>query len=203
MPFTHPGESMSIGGLRAEDPPRRRTRLSCTIWGHHVDNHAFGERGHADRQCRCGEWYLRTDGSLTRVRHTLSCFLEHHTYVRMAHRDAHNEYICVQCGHPLLFAAPADPYASTGQFKKKVRYLCGLFGHRVHRVTSRHGFVEHACDCGHSFLKDERPRRVIRHPLVCVMAGHFVRFVSARAGYDEYVCRNCGHPFCFAQPRER
>ena len=203
MPFTHPGESVGVARLRARDAPRWRARMSCTIWGHHVDNHVFRETGDAARRCRCGDRYLRTDGSDTRVRHTLSCFLGHHTYVRMADRDGHHEYVCVQCGHPLLFAATADPYASAGLFKKKVRYLCGLFGHHVHRVTSRKGFEEHACHCGHSFLKDSQPRLVIRHPLVCVVAGHFVRFVTARAGYDEYVCRNCGHPFCFAQPRER
>ena len=175
------------------------TRLSCTVWGHHVDNHVF-RQGPADRRCRCGERYLRADGSHTRVRHTLSCFLGHHTYIRMADRDAHHEYVCVQCGHPLVFAAVDDPYAAAGQFRKKVRYLCGLFGHRVHRVTTRDGFVEHACHCGHSFLTDDKPHSLIRHPLTCVVAGHFVRFVSSRAGYSEYVCRNCGHPFCFAEP---
>jgi hypothetical protein len=153
-----------------------------------------------NRWCRCGELYLTADGTHTRVRHTLSCFLGHHTYQRMAERDAHHEYVCVQCGHPLVFEADADPYAGTARFKKKVRYLCGLFGHRVHRVGERNGFVEHACHCGHSFLKSDRRARVIRHPLVCVALGHFVRYVSSRAGYSEYVCRNCGHPFCFADP---
>jgi hypothetical protein len=41
---------------------------------------------------------------------------------------------------------------------------------------------------------------VVRHPLVCVFLGHFVRYVASRSGYAEYVCRNCGHPFCFADP---
>ena len=112
------------------------SQLSCTIWGHHVDNHAF-RSGPADRQCRCGEKYLKADGSHTRVRHTLSCFLGHHSYIRMADRDGHHEYVCVQCGHPLVFAAVDDPYASREQFRKKVRYLCGLFGHRVHRAHLR------------------------------------------------------------------
>jgi hypothetical protein len=134
------------------------------------------------------------------VRHTLSCFLGHHTYTRMAERDGHHEYACVQCGHPLVFQSGADPYGAKNQFKKKVRYLCGLLGHRVHRVGERNGFVEYACHCGHSFLKDQRPARVIRHPLICVALGHYVRYVSSRAGYSEYVCRNCGHPFCFADP---
>ena len=178
--------------------PRWWTRLSCRLWGHHVDNHVFRQAWNRERVCRCGEPYLSTDGSYTRVRHTLSCFLGHHTYVRMADRDGHHEYACVQCGHPLVFRADLDPYAEAGEFKKKVRYLCGLFGHRVHRVASRDGFVEHTCHCGHSFLKD-RPADVIRHPLICVASGHYVRYVTSRAGYAEYVCRNCGHPFCFVE----
>ena len=179
-------------------------RLSCALWGHHVDNHVFRRSLDRDRLCRCSERYLSTDGSHTRVRHTLSCFLGHHTYVRLANRDTHHEYVCVQCGHPLVFRAEADPYATAGEFKKKVRYLCGLFGHRVHRVASRNGFVEYACHCGHSFLKEEQGAEpapdIIRHPLLCVVAGHFVRYVTSRAGYSEYVCRNCGHPFCFVDP---
>jgi hypothetical protein len=177
-----------------------RSRWSCRLWGHHVDNHVFRRSHGRHRSCRCGAPYLRTDGTVTRVRHTLSCFFGHHTYIRMANRDGHHEYACVQCGHPLVFAVDADPYASSGRFEKKVRYLCGLFGHRVHRVTERNGFTEHSCHCGHSFLKDAQPRQVIRHPLVCVAAGHFVRFVASRAGYSEFVCENCGHPFCFADP---
>ena len=175
-----------------------RTRLACRLWGHHVDNHLFLNDLSPHRTCRCGQLYLTTDGAHTRVRHTLSCFLGHHTYVRMAERDGHHEYACVQCGHPLVFEAHVDPYATEEQFRKKVRYLCGLFGHRVHRVGSRSGFVEYACHCGHSFLKGETPMQVIRHPMICVALGHYIRYVSTRAGYSEYVCRNCGHPFCFA-----
>ena len=203
MSFSHSGESVNTVLLPAAPPTSWRTRLSCGLWGHHVDNRVFRTGRGAERRCRCGEPYLKTDGSSTRVRHTLSCFLGHHTYVRMADRDSHHEYVCVQCGHPLVFAADVDPYATAGEFKKKVRYLCGLFGHRVHPVTARDGLVEHTCHCGHSFLKDERPRDVIRHPLICVAAGHFVRFVSSRDGYSEYVCRNCGHPFCFADAAPR
>jgi hypothetical protein len=35
--------------------------------------------------------------------------------------------------------------------------------------------------------------------MVCVLLGHWVRFVTARGGYDEFICVNCGHPFCFAK----
>jgi hypothetical protein len=174
--------------------------LACRLWGHHVDNRVFRRATGSTRTCRCGAAYLKTDGTHTRVRHTLSCFLGHHTYIRMGDRDGHHEYACVQCGHPLVFAADRDPYAASACFKKKVRYLCGLFGHRVHRVAARDGFVEHACRCGHSFLKSDDRLDVVRHPLMCVAAGHFVRYVATRAGYTEYVCRNCGHPFCFANP---
>ena len=174
------------------------TRMSCVLWGHHVDNHEFRRTGNTGRVCRCGEAYLRRDGSITRVRHTLSCFLGHHTYVPLVNRDVHHEYVCVQCGHPLVFSASADPYASVSRFEKKVRYLCGILGHRVHRVTARDGFVEFTCQCGHSFLKGDNVLDVIRHPLICVLFGHFVRYVTSRGGYAEYVCRNCGHPFCFA-----
>jgi len=172
-------------------------QLFCAIWGHHVDNHEFRSGG-ADRRCRCGAPYLGRCGEATRVGHTLSCFLGHHTYERLIDRDGCHEYVCVQCGHPLLFAADRDPYASAPRFDKKVRYLCGLFGHHVRAVTTRHGFVEYACFCGHTFLRAERNLGVIRHPAICVAAGHWITFVASRAGYSEYVCRNCGHPFCFA-----
>jgi DNA-directed RNA polymerase subunit RPC12/RpoP len=118
----------------------------------------------------------------------------------MVDRDDHHEYVCVQCGHPLLFEAGQDPYAQAVQFEKKVRYLCGLFGHRVRPVTERNGFVEYACPCGHTFLKAQGALTIVRHPFVCVARGHAIRYLTCRAGYAEYVCRDCGHPFCFAEP---
>ena len=83
-------------------------------------------------------------------------------------------------------------------FNKKVRYLCGLFGHRVHHVTDRNGFSEYACHCGHTFLKAQGHMSHITHPLICVASGHRIRYVESRGGWAEYVCRDCGHPFCFA-----
>ena len=185
------------------------TRLSCALWGHHVDNHVFKAAANRDRRCRCGTAYLAEDRSITRVRHTLSCFLGKHHYEKLADRDGCHEYVCTQCGHPLLFPAGHDPYARTTTFKKKVRYLCGLFGHRVQRVATRDGFEEYACFCGHSFLKetptsplralaDRAGTATIRHPMICVFSGHFIHFLTRRGGFAEYVCRNCGHPFCFA-----
>ena len=174
------------------------TKLSCAVWGHHVDNHAFKQSSSAHRRCRCGADYLGEDLSVTRVRHTLSCFLGKHSYEKLADRDGCHEYVCVQCGHTLLFDAAHDPYGSSATFKKKVRYLCGLFGHRAKFVTTRHGLQEYACFCGHSFLKDQQVFGNIRHPAICVVSGHFIHYLTSRGGFAEYVCRNCGHPFCFA-----
>lgn len=174
------------------------TRLSCALWGHHVDNHVFKQADTRERRCRCGSHYLAEDRSITRVRHTLSCFLGKHHYEKLADRDGCHEYVCVQCGHPLLFPAGHDPYARATTFRKKVRYLCGLFGHRAQHVATRDGFEEYACFCGHSFLKEHKVSGTIRHPMICVVFGHFIHFLANRGGYAEYVCRNCGHPFCFA-----
>jgi predicted SprT family Zn-dependent metalloprotease len=172
--------------------------LSCRVWGHAVDNRIFRHAPPEDRRCRCGVRYLAEDGTLTRVRHTLSCFLRHHTYVRLADRDGHREYVCVRCGHPLVFPASTDPFADRATFHKKVRYRCGLVGHRVHHVADRDGFAEYTCFCGHSFLKARRVTGKVRHPLICFFTAHRIRFVTRRAGHAEYVCRDCGHPFCFA-----
>lgn len=176
------------------------TRLSCALWGHAVDNHVFRQSANPVRRCRCGVAYLAENGTTTHVRHTLSCFLRHHTYVRLADRDDAHEYVCVRCGHPLVLPASADRFANRDRFVKKVRYACGLFGHRVTAVASRDGFVEYACHCGHSFLKSSGGAGKIRHPLVCFFRAHRIRFLSRRAGYAEYVCVDCGHPFCFADP---
>ena len=197
-----------MDGVAAQAP--LIVRLGCALWGHVVDNEVFRRSSGRDRRCRCGTDYLAEDGTLTHVRHTLSCFLRHHTYVRLADRDGVHEYVCVRCGHPLVFPADADRFAHRDRFAKKVRYACGLFGHRVRAVAVRNGFVEYACHCGHSFLKDSgsgsaqalrpgsgRPR-TIRHPLVCFFTAHRLRFLTRRDGYAEYVCTDCGHPFCFA-----
>jgi DNA-directed RNA polymerase subunit RPC12/RpoP len=175
------------------------SRLSCAVWGHVVDNEVF-RRAAGSRRCRCGVQYLPEDGSPTHVRHTLSCFLRHHTYVRLGDRDGVHEYVCIRCGHPLVYPAAADPFAHREKFAKKVRYACGLLGHRVQAVAERGGFVEYACGCGHSFLKASAGTRNIRHPLVCFLLAHRIVFQTVRAGYAEYVCTDCGHPFCFVVP---
>jgi hypothetical protein len=52
---------------------------------------------------------LPVDGRTTRVRHTLTCFLGRHHYRWTDARHGHDEYVCVRCGHPLLFASEANP----------------------------------------------------------------------------------------------
>jgi len=174
------------------------TRLSCFVWGHHVDNHVFKQATGAARKCRCGTEYLGENRSVTHVRHTLSCFLGKHDYEKLADRDGGHEYVCTQCGHPLLFEAEHDPYSASPTFMKKVRYLCGLFGHRARYITTRDGFQEYACFCGHSFLNEVQVWGKIRHPAICVVSGHRIRYLTRRGGFAEYVCIDCGHPFCFA-----
>jgi hypothetical protein len=111
------------------------------------------------------------------------------------------EYACVRCGHPLLFPRGADPYGAMSRFDKRVRYLCGLFGHHVHRVGERDGGVEYACHCGHSFVRQPDWQSLVRHPLSCVLLGHRVSFVRPRDRFREYACVTCGHPFLFARRR--
>ena len=172
----------------------------CALWGHQVDNRRFGtSEPKPSRHCACGSAYLVEDGSFTHVRHTLTCFFGHHTYTKLIDRADHREYVCVQCGHPLVFERHRDPYANSAIFNKKVRYLCGIFGHHVHVVGDRDGFREFACHCGHTFLKPLHHAQLhITHPPICVASGHRIRFVARRGGYAEFVCRDCGHPFCFA-----
>ena len=178
-------------------------RLICLIWGHSVDNHVFATDGRACTRCRasCLHDDLHNDPGEVRIGHTLSCFLNHHTYEPVGARDGHMEYACVQCGHPLLFPRDADPYSHERRFEKRVRYLCGLFGHRVHRVGERNGGVEYACHCGHSFVHQPEQRSKVRHPLSCVLLGHWVSFVRPRGHFSEYACVTCGHPFLFARRR--
>jgi DNA-directed RNA polymerase subunit RPC12/RpoP len=194
----------SIGPLR-QTLVTKLTRGWCRVVGHHVDNRRFrlDTPARTGRACVCGNDYLDENGSLTHVRHTLSCFLRHHSYVRLAQRDGHHEYVCVRCGHPLLLQASTDGHDDSVVFDRKVHYSCGVFGHRVHVVTDRDGFREYACHCGHTFLKAGNGERHIRHPFICVLSGHRIRFITRRGGYAEYVCRDCGHPFCFAHSDDR
>lgn len=180
---------------RAARETRRSTGWTCAILGHEMDNRTLSSAG-GSLLCRhCHEPFLRQDGGLTHTRHVLGCFLRHHTYVRTGERNRHHEYTCLRCGHPLLFAAPDDPYTHAGRFRKKVRYLCGLFGHAVHIVGERHRLTEYACACGHPFLLSARGLSRVTHPLRCTLSGHRVAFLERREGYREHRCVDCGHTF--------
>jgi len=167
----------------------------CAIFGHEMDNRTAATDGDRPRCGRCREPFLFEDGRVTHTRHVLGCFLRHHTYVRSGARGGHHEYTCVRCGHPLLFAEERDPYTGASRFHKKVRYLCGLFGHDVHAVTLRAGLTEYACDCGHSFLLADAGLTRVTHPLICTLTGHRVAFVERRGSYREHRCLDCGHTF--------
>ncbi len=178
-----------------------RRRALCALFGHSVYHLRSLYSRSAAPVCACGVSYLHRDRE-TRIRHTVSCFLFGHTYVPVGERDAHHEYVCIACGHPLLFTKGGDPIADRGRAKKRVRYACNLFGHRVHFVSTLHGWTEHACFCGHSFLNGKRVASRITHPLACLFLGHFVSFVTIRKNYAEYRCRTCGHTFSFQARRK-
>ena len=169
--------------------------LGCALLGHRMEMSSVKASG-ADRRCLCGASILRENRSETRIRHHVACFISGHQYIQVSVRDGHAECVCTQCGHPLLFETARSAYARLQSFHKKVRYRCNLFGHRVHEVIERDGLTEYACECGHSFLKKRKVRGKIRHPLICLFAGHLVQFVMRRDDYAEFLCRNCGHTFC-------
>jgi DNA-directed RNA polymerase subunit RPC12/RpoP len=168
----------------------------CTLLGHKV--HYTRIASEAGTPCaRCGTAILDRGHSVSRIAHTLSCFFGKHHYVPIATRAAHHEYLCGKCGHSLLFELARNPHPSHSGFEKRVSYGCGLFGHRVHIVATRSNATEYACLCGHSFIKAQRALTMIRHPLACVMLGHFVSVNEIRGDWAEYVCHRCGHPFYF------
>lgn len=168
-------------------------KLSCLLLGHQAAN-----------RCECmAEPFAEAPG-VRHIRHVLSCFLGGHKFERFAARGGHHEYICYGCGHQLLVTSANDPWIARHSFWKRPRYLCSIFGHRVREIGERSGFFEYVCDCGHSFLKQRRDLKRIKHPLTCTVLGHFVRFFGRRDGHSEYLCAVCGHTFCYPlEPRER
>ena len=176
--------------------PVVRSSAKCTLLGHKVD-HTRIARKSCTPCVRCGKAILDQGPTVSRVAHTLSCFFGWHHYVSRGKRAQHSEYVCERCGHPLLFESGSDPYSSHNKFKKKVNYVCGLLGHRVHVVKKGSKAIEYACRCGHPFLKAQADLKVIRHPMRCVVLGHYVRVNDTRGLWVEYVCLRCGHPFCF------
>lgn len=173
-----------------------RGSIICTLFGHKV--HHTRIAGDMNTPCaRCGAAILDWDQTGSRVAHTLSCFFGSHHYILIATRSAHHEYLCEKCGHSLLFESVRDRYTRRNRFAKRVSYGCGLFGHRVHVVAPRSNATEYACLCGHPFVKAPTGLTVIRHPLSCVLLGHFITVNDIRAPWAEYLCRRCGHPFYF------
>jgi hypothetical protein len=167
-------------------------KILCALFGHSVSNAL-------QKQCECGAKVFAGNGAITRIRHVVRCFFSGHQYIYVDTRNAHDEFACIKCGHPLLFETGYHPYPKTARFIKRVRYLCNLFGHSVHRVATRRDFFEYACDCGHSFLKEHATTGKIKHPPICLFAGHFVRFVRCTNGQNEFVCLHCGHTFLFSR----
>lgn len=170
------------------------TRFACFLLGHHFDNRVL------TGECQCGEPLIDANGASVHVRHNLVCLLGGHTYAKLSERNGHGEYVCEDCGHPMLFAIGDSPYASRAHFRKFVRPQCGLGGHDVHAVTERGGMTEYACHCGHSFLLPNQALKVVRHPLICFFTGHRIKPFAREDGVREFRCENCGHPFCLTAP---
>ena len=96
------------------------------------------------------------------------------------------------------FHERADPFERRNSFMKRPRYWCSVFGHRVSAIGERNGLTEYVCACGHSFMKQRRALKRIKHPVTCTLLGHFVRHLDNRLGYSEYVCGICGHTFFYS-----
>lgn len=196
-------EAIKVEGLR----PRLTSHLTdnaryndfiCWAFGHRPKNPRFGSQDHGSNLCRCGASILREDGSETRISHVPSCFFLGHSCIPVSNRSGHHEFVCSSCGHPLLFENNEHPdYGPLNSLDKRQRYHCSFFGHQVHKVVDRDEYSEYACQCGHSFLKQQNDLSEIKHPLVCLYSGHFVNFLTYQGDYAEYLCKNCGHTFYY------
>ena len=176
-------------------------QMTCVLFGHDMNNHRF-QKTWPKKFCDCGELIL--SNRPTPIRHILSCFFGGHSYIFLGSRDHHDEYMCTRCGHPLLFSVEKNIFPEKQKFRKKARYLCNLFGHKVHPVTQRQSLWEYACFCGHSFLKKKRQVKTkITHPLRCFFAGHFVENIGDRSDCSEFLCTVCGHTFLLGLIHER
>ena len=184
---------MAMRHLSWERRLHHRSRLRCALQGHAVDSTGA---------CPCGVALAQASDQPVRVWHNLRCCLGRHRYCFVVTRDGHNEYRCVRCGHPLLLRSGADLLPRNTIFDKAVHYLCGLTGHRVHTVAERNGGTEYACACGHSFLLHDNRVSKVRHPTVCIIGGHSLKYLDRRAGYEEYSCGMCGHLFLFGTDRD-
>ena len=135
-------------------------RLSCTLWGHVVDNEVFSYNHDRARRCRqCGLRYLDEDGTRTHVRHTVSCFLRHHTYVRLTDRDGIHEYVCVRCGHPLVFPPVSDRFAERTRFTKRSGICAGFSGTESKKSPSAMGWLNLPVTADTAFSKKRGSRK--------------------------------------------
>lgn len=171
-------------------------KAACFLFGHDVSAHSLQ---HHHNSCSCGKAVLHEGNSEIHVRHNLKCFFGGHQYIKAGVRDGHAEFVCEDCGHPLLFRINNEKYGSHDNFHKSVSFGCIIRGHRLHVVAERQDLFEYACECGHSFLLGEANRQRFWHPLICFFAGHFIRLQEGREEMLEFRCRNCGHPFCFVK----
>ena len=189
---------MTLGNQNGTNAAKRVFRnVICSLFGHRHGNEKFAGAMSYPTTCSCGMLILQENEVETRIRHIPSCFLLGHSFTKIGERNGHYEYCCHSCGHPLLIKKDCSSYHNLNSLQKRPRYVCGFFGHKVHKVIERNGYTEYACACGHSFLKAERDVVEVKHPLICLFAGHFVRFVEKRGENSEYLCRNCGHTFYY------
>lgn len=189
--------SMALGKKEQNIIRRSYHAVICSLFGHRSGNLKFGSPQSGSKQCSCGLRILQENNAETRIRHVPSCFLLGHNFTKIGERNGHYEYGCRSCGHPLLIETARGSYTNVNSLHKRPRYVCGFFGHKVHKVIERNNFIEYACHCGHSFLKAQNDMIEVKHPIICLFAGHFVRFVGRRGNNPEYMCRNCGHTFYY------
>lgn len=131
-------------------------KATCFLFGHDVSSQTLHRH---NKSCSCGETVLHEGNSETHVRHNLRCFFGGHQYTKTGIRNGHAEFVCEDCGHPLLFKINDEKYGSFDEFHKSVSYGCIFRGHRLHLVAERQRLFEYACNCGHSFLLDEANRQ--------------------------------------------
>src|SRR5262245_2440549 len=111
----------------------KHLKLSCILFGHQAAN-----------RCDCQTAAFVEDGTLTHIRHVLSCFLGGHCFTKLTFRQSRHEYVCHSCGHQLLI--PADPLATAkSSFWRRPRYFCSIFGHRVVSLGERYDLIEYVC----------------------------------------------------------
>ena len=122
-------------------------RLTCAVVGHAVDNRRFarssgGQALRVLRRAVPGDGRLPPRASATRSPASSATT----RYAPTETRHGHHEYICVRCGHPLLFEAGSDPYRRSPLLPEegplplradRPRRPRGLRAQRVHRIRLR------------------------------------------------------------------